>query len=55
MFCENHSTYRCIFDIFVGGSMLHVLLLCHLALPSVFLFYKVILAEGTPPASYLGG
>lgn len=30
VFCENCSTCRCIFDVFVGGSELHILLLCHL-------------------------
>ena len=30
VFCENCPTCRCIFDVFVGGGELHVLLFCHL-------------------------
>lgn len=30
IFCEGRSTYRCIFDIFLGEGELYVLLLCHL-------------------------
>ena len=33
VFCENCSTCRCIFDVFVGEGELRVLLLCHLDLP----------------------
>ena len=33
VFCENCSTCRCIFDVFVGVGELHILLFCHLDPP----------------------
>ena len=38
VFCENRSTCRCIFDVFVGEGELHVLLLHRLGLPVYLLF-----------------
>lgn len=41
VFCENCYTYRCIFDVFMGGGVFNVLLCYHLdlLLPSVFVFF----------------
>ena len=43
VFQENHSTCRCIFDMFVKGDELHILLFCHLDPPHIFLFINEIL------------
>ena len=43
VFQENHSTCRCIFDMFIAGGELHILLFCHLDPPHIFLFINEIL------------
>lgn len=43
VFQENHSTCRCIFDMFIVGGELHILLFCHLDRPHIFLFINEIL------------
>ena len=39
VFCEIHSTCRCIFDVFAGGGEFHVLLLHHFDPKRVFFKY----------------
>ena len=40
VFCEQCSTWRCIFDVFVRKGELHILLLCHLAPTSALLLQE---------------
>ena len=44
LFSEYYSTYGCMFDVFMEGRELHVLLLCHLEVlrKTFFFFFKYL-------------